>query len=133
MNPNTDPLAIIPEAFRAVLRNPRALLLYIGLAMGVISVDLAVSHIITGGEMPEYPSLGLRFFILGSDMVLAVTYAFTQTVAFSWLGQNLDRPLWRIKSIGDAMKRFFPIWLILNLSSMVFHNLTIRFMAADQS
>lgn len=133
MNPTTDPLAIIPEAFRAVLRNPRAVALYVGLVTGVAGLDLLGLHLITGGEMPEEPGLTLRLFGLGSDLVLAGTYAFAQTVAFSWIGQNLDRPLWRIKGLGDAMKRFFPVWLILALLIMVFHNLTIRFMAADQS
>ncbi|MEA3366181.1 MAG: hypothetical protein U9Q79_11135, partial [Candidatus Hydrogenedentes bacterium] len=133
MNPNPDPLAVIPEAFRAVLRNPRALFLYIGLAMGVVSLNLVASYMMTGGEIPEEPGLPLRLFGLISDLVLAATSAFAQTVAFSWLGQNLDRPLWRIKGIGDAMKRFFPVWLMLDLLILIFHNLTIRFMAADPS
>jgi len=120
MNPNTDPFAVLPEAFRAVLRNPRPVAVYIGIAMAAVSLRLAATYALTGGEMPEDPDLPLRLFRLGSSLALAGTWAFTQTLVFSWLGQELDRPLWRVKGLGDAIARFLVLWLILDLLIIVF-------------
>ncbi|HQE83122.1 MAG TPA: hypothetical protein PLM14_08980 [Candidatus Hydrogenedentes bacterium] len=131
MNRNTDPLAIIPEAFRAIVGNPRALGLYAGLTMGVSSVKLAVMYALTGSAIPEDPELSIRLLEFCSDLVLAGVWAFAQTVAFSWMGQDLDRPLWRIRGIGDAMKRFFSIWLMLNLLIIMLGNVAGKLLAAD--
>ncbi len=120
MNPNADPFAVLPEAFRAVLRNPRPLAVYIGIAAAAVSVRLAATHALTGGEIPEDPELPWRLFQLGSNLALAGIWAFTQTLVFSWLGQELDRPLWRVKGLRDALARFFVLWLILNLLIIVF-------------
>jgi hypothetical protein len=131
MNPNNDPLAIFPEAFRAVVRNSRALALYIGMALVVSTLRIVVTQALTGGKPPEDPGLTLRLFDFGGDLVIAVTWAFAQSVAFSWFGQDIDRPLWRTKGIKDALVRFFPLWLMLDLLIIVFVSLTNKFMSAD--
>ncbi len=131
MNPNSDPFAIFPEAFRAVARNPRALVLYIALAMGVVGAKLAVMYPFTGGETPEDPELSVRLIELLTDLVVAGTYAFAQTVAFSWLGQDLDRPLWRVKGIKDALTRFYAVWLMLDLLIIVFGTIAGKQLIAD--
>ncbi len=132
MNPSTDPFTILPDAFRAVLRSPRALALYIALAMGVVSLKLAIMYALTGGgDMPDDPEMPVRLVELVTDLVLAGTWAFAQTVAFSWLGQDLDRPLWRIKGIRDAMARFFYLWLMLDLLIIVFSTIAGKLLEAD--
>lgn len=131
MNPNSDPFALFPEAFRAVVRNPRALVLYIVLVMGVAGGKLAVMYPFTGGETLEDPQLAVRLVDLLTDLALAGTYAFAQTVAFSWLGQDLDRPLWRVKGIKDALTRFYPVWLMLDLLILAFSTIAGKLLVAD--
>ncbi len=131
MKPTSDPSAIFPEAFRAVMRNPRALALYIVLAMGAAGAKLAAMHLCTGGETLGNPGLTVRLLTLLTDLALVAIYAFAQTVAFSWLGQDVDRPLWRVKGLKDALARFYSLWLILDLLIIALNSIAARQLNAD--
>ncbi len=132
MKSTSDPFALFPDAFRAVMRNPRALALYIVLIMGAAFGKLAVMHL-SGGEAVDNPELTVRFLALLTDLALVAIYAFAQTVAFSWLGQDLDRPLWRVQGLKDALARFYSIWLILDLLIIALSSIAARQLHADST
>jgi hypothetical protein len=48
-------------------------------------------------------------------VALFALVAAPHTVAFSWMGRDIDRPLWRVKDDWEALKRFYLLWLILDL------------------
>lgn len=50
-------------------------------------------------------------------LVLVHAIAFAQTIAFSRLGREIDRPLWKIRTDGEALKRFFMMWALINLTA----------------
>jgi hypothetical protein len=121
----------MPEAFRAVFRNARATSLYVSVALLSSIARLGVTHALTGGEVPEDPGMKLRLAMLGMDVGLAAAWAFAQAVAFSWMAQDMDRPLWRVDGIPSALVRFFPMWFALNLLILTCGNAAGRLLASD--
>jgi hypothetical protein len=57
-------------------------------------------------------------------LVFVHAIALAQTLAFSRLGREIDRPLWKVRTDRDAMKRFFMMWALINLTAMGLHRLS---------
>jgi hypothetical protein len=104
----------IRRAFDEVHHNLGSLLLYIALTALPASVWLFVDFLVIGEAQPrdDGPYLGIQLLVLvGISLVAAVG----QSVAFSRMGREIDKPLWKVKDDGDALRRFFAMWLTLDL------------------
>ncbi len=104
------------EAAQDVQRNISAFLFY--------AAVFSVAHIaLTLGIAPFEPAQDetatRTFQILDIVAFLAFIHvaAYGQTVAFSRLGREIDKPLWKVRTDGDALKRFFMMWALMNLTS----------------
>lgn len=60
-----------------------------------------------------------------SDVILSIIYALAQTIFFSRIGREIDKPLWKIEGDYDALKRFFRIWLLLQLVTLALMRLSL--------
>jgi len=55
-----------------------------------------------------------------------------QTLAFSRIGKDIDRPLWKVSGDGEALKRYFVIWAAIGIFTVaVFRVLTMAGSAMD--
>ena len=104
------------EAAQDVQRNLAAFLLYAAI--------FAVAHTLSElALLPFHPGKGeepLQTFRLIEVLIFLLfihAIAFAQTIAFSRLGRDIDRPLWKVRTDGDALKRFFMMWALFNLTS----------------
>lgn len=102
------------DAFDAIQRNYLALAIYAGslVAFSVIMMllrDFVVYPVDDAEPIPLYD--------LSSLVVTAVIYALIQSVAFGRLGREMDRPFWKIETDGEAIRRFFTLWFILDLAN----------------
>jgi hypothetical protein len=111
-------MSLITEAERALIRNWRSILLYIGLCVLVIGVYRAgvneLEHLVPESVQPKpawYASADLF-----ADIALACVMALLQACAYARLGRDIDRPLWKCRDDREAITRFAVIWAILNLS-----------------
>lgn len=109
---------MLRDAFRAVHENFGALLLFLivdlPLTMGVASLNEFYVE-------PRSERLGdqLVGLIQTGEVVLQVlVYAAVASMVFSRMAKNIDRPLWKVHGDGDALARFFPMWLLLFIVSV---------------
>jgi hypothetical protein len=109
---------MIRDAVMALQRNISALVLYIGLttAYYVLKIIGEQSYI---AHFEVNPQEGLpRNYLFISGIVTAAVFALAQAIAFTRLSQDLDRPFWKVNTIGEGMRRFFAPWFLLNMVSV---------------
>jgi hypothetical protein len=118
-------LTFIQAAFASVNRNLGAAALYIGVVIAAHMAFLA-GGIALGYKPPaegEVVPFHIQAYHLVGQILLAGIVAAAQAVAFSRMGKEIDRPLWRVANDRDALRRFFQLWLTLNLLMVVLEQL----------
>jgi hypothetical protein len=103
------------EAWDDLRRNQVFLFSYVALVATVI-VSVRFGHLFlkahtVEGQAPDWASI----FTFGLDLYTVVAYSALISVFFALIGEEIDRPLWKYGGIGDALKRLFLPWLIINL------------------
>lgn len=116
-------MEILLQAVQAVQRNVPALGLYLLFTIPASALVLA-GNLWMGDVKPDTPvtSAMLAYEVAG-DAFLVVVYAFAQSVVFARLGRVLDRPLWKCPTDGEALKRFFGLWVLLNMAAILVQRL----------
>lgn len=72
-------------------------------------------------------------FMMGIEIGASMINAWIAAVAFARIGRFLDRPLWKVPTDWEALKRFFLPWLVLILGAITFMNLLGRLIDASES
>jgi hypothetical protein len=100
----------------SVQRNLPAALVYAAVST-LLNLVLFLGLIAVGGDADAQDAqrFSVQVYDLVGNLVMAAALAALQTVVFARLGREIDRPLWRSPNAADAMRRFFQLWLILNL------------------
>ncbi len=65
--------------------------------------------------------------------MLAAAVSGIQTVFFARIGKRIDYPIWRCGGAGEALGRFFSLWLILNLVVLATVSFHLRAMVSGAS
>ncbi len=112
-------MGILSQAFVATRRNWPAVLLFLAIAVPVSTLFLAGSHFMSSHYDVETQPGPFKAFSFLRDLVLYACVALGQALAFSRIGREMDQPLWKIEGDAEALKRFFPLWFILNLVSIL--------------
>lgn len=102
-----------------------------GYAVAVVaaqSLFRAADLAIHGGE-GAWVSV-VRFLAL---CMLAAAVSSLQAVFFTKLGKRIDYPVWRCGDAGEALRRFFSLWLILNLVVLATVSFHLRAMISGAS
>jgi len=107
-------LDILVQAIQAIQRNVPSLTLYLAITVSANVVALLVGSRIGDPEQASYGKGVLLLSEMGLDAFLVFCYAAAQAVAFSQLGKEIDRPLWKIADYREALRRYFPLWMALN-------------------
>ncbi|MCX5772727.1 MAG: hypothetical protein NTZ09_20990 [Candidatus Hydrogenedentes bacterium] len=107
-------MELIRDAVNAVQRNLEALGIYLGITV-VVSVATTFANIRMGAP-PENPYADptLVAYEVVLNLFLVFGAALAQSVAFSRLGKEIDRPLWKISGDLEAIKKYLPLWAGLN-------------------
>lgn len=69
---------------------------------------------------------------LGMAIYLAVAASALMAIFFSALGARIDRPIWKCAGAGEALRRFFVPWLIINLFTITLIDVQTRLLAAER-
>jgi len=108
-------LRIIVDAIKAVDRNVGALVLYCAICLlGSAGLRLTC-HLLLGPDGEAAAPASAQGLLLLLDVVLAAIAAMAQAIAFARIGRDIDRPLYKVRDDKEALKRFFVMWLCLNL------------------
>lgn len=109
-------MSILKDAFSEVQRNLAPVLLF--MAAGLVwGLGMAILHALGGDSDPDaLPNQAERLTGLIVRILTAVYVAVFQCICFARMGREIDKPLWKVASDGEALRRFFPMWLMLNLA-----------------
>lgn len=99
---------VLREGFRAVQENVRSLAIYALIVVVFISTALVAGQLVDE-DVREAP---LSLFSLTLQAIGVLVEATAQTIAFTWMGQRLGRPLWKL-SLREGVHEFFGLWLVL--------------------
>ncbi len=108
-------MAILRAAFQALQRNYGPLLFYIGVGFAVYSARLSLDTLVIAPRAEEIAENILRLYSIAIDIVAVALVAMAQTIAFSRMGREIDRPMWRVADDLDAVRLFYKLWLLLGL------------------
>jgi len=111
-------VAILSSAFLALQRNLGPLLFYLCVGFVVYSARLAIDTFVLGPKVDEASESFTRFYRISSDIVAVAAVAFAQTIAFSRIGRDIDKPMWRVEDDWEALRRFYGLWLLLGLTNV---------------
>lgn len=116
---------ILLQAVQAVQRNVTAFGFYLLFTVPAGMLILA-GNAWMGPIEPDAPVTGgmLAYELLG-DVFLVAVYAAAQSIAFSRMGRLLDRPLWKCATDREALKRYFPLWALLNVVAIASQRLVM--------
>ena len=122
---------VLREAIQVVHRNILCVFVYAlisvladGVRLGGDSLARLLLHV-------EAPDALPAAYYLFADVALSAVYALIQTLIFTWLGREIDKPLYKIAVPGEAMKRFFAMWLLFGLVSLTLFRLSLSQHTAD--
>ncbi len=119
------------EAFRDLQRCGSALLQYVvALLLALCSHRCMIFAITVWLPEEVYPG-GAAAANLCAALYIAVILSAVQAVFLSVLGAAIDKPLWKCKGTADSLKRFFSLWLIINLVLITLLDIQARFVTAD--
>ncbi len=113
--PPVRPGELFNEAFRAVWRTASAVALYLVIiAVGSLAFTAARSVLLNADDDPS-PSVAATLLAMLLDVLMATAGAIAACLAFSRMGRELDKPLWKVEGDLEALRRFFLPWFILGL------------------
>ena len=108
-------MAILRAAFQALQRNYGPLLFYIGVGFAVYSARLSLDTLVIAPRSEEIAENILRLYSIAIDIAAVAVVALAQTIAFSRMGREIDKPMWRVADDLDAVRLFYKLWLLLGL------------------
>jgi len=124
-------LAFLKQAFAGPFRVPTALILYAAALILSGWLHYGVEYALETEAWGAMPSAAENTMRLGRDLAIVVIAALIMPIAFAWIGRDLARPLWKVGVPGEALRRFFLLWFILNLLVVTVSQITNRLWEAD--
>lgn len=117
---------MVAEAFSAVHRNKDAVAMYMAVSIGIMAAQGATGHFLSDSVRKEMAPVYASAYDFGLDLLIALAYAIVQCIAFARIARDIDRPLWKVDSGAESLRRFFKLWFILMLVSVTMIEVTER-------
>ena len=111
-------MAILRAALQALQRNYAPLLLYIGVVCAVYSARLALDTLVIAPNSENLAENFTQIYSIAIDILAVAIVAMAQTIAFSRIGREIDKPMWRVEGDRDAIGLFYKLWLLLGLMNI---------------
>ena len=122
---------LLADAWHSLKRNQAPLGLYVLLLTAVNLLYRLASGHVEGFVEPDALPSWYPIYAIAADLFLAAGFSAVQAVVFAMFGREIDRPLWKCEGPGDALRRFFIVWFILNLVILTVIRLQVRAAEAD--
>lgn len=110
-------MELLRAATQALQRHAANVALYIGANIVVMLAQIALGVVLRqhNPEILTNPATTERIVDVSSLLIATIVWSLVQTVVFSRIGRDLDRPLWKVADDREAIRRFFPMWFEFNL------------------
>lgn len=110
--------SIFRAAFQGLQRNAGVLLFYLAVSAATYTARMLLDTFYLQPRLEDLSVNATQLFFLVSDIVAVAIIAFAQTIAFSRMGRDIDRPMWRVADDKDALRLFYRLWLLLGLANV---------------
>ncbi len=124
-------MAFLKQAFAGPFHVPGALILYAAALILSGWLHYGVEYALETEAWGAMPSAVENTIRLGRDLAIVVIAALVMPIAFGMLGRDLARPLWKVGVPGEALRRFFSLWFLMNLLLVTVSRITGRLVEAD--
>lgn len=111
-------MAILRSAFLALQHNLGPLFFYLCVGFVVYSARLAIDILVIEPMGEDISETFTRFYGITAEIIAVSIIAFSSTIAFSRIGRDIDRPMWRVEDDREALRRFYGLWLLLGLGNI---------------
>lgn len=112
-------MEVIRQGLGALQRNRGAFLLYFAITATFHGALLTVHLQIIEPRAQSFSAIVLMLIRLGSIVGVTAAYALAQCIAFSRIGRDIDRPLWKVAGDTEAIRKFYNLWFILMLVNVL--------------
>lgn len=108
----------LKSAAEAVQRHMSTVLLYLiaNAALGLCWNAIAFLQAPPEADAAADPTLAAHLLIIASFVFYSAAIAAVQTLVFSRVGREIDRPLWKVRDDREAFQRFYMMWFEFNLA-----------------
>lgn len=89
---------------------------YVLAAVGILMLFRGAGYVLYVLMLAETVPAAASLVRMGLMLYLAAAMSAAQAVFFAALGAALARPIWKYGGYRDALKRFYVLWLIINLA-----------------
>ncbi|GMW02015.1 MAG: hypothetical protein AMXMBFR84_31510 [Candidatus Hydrogenedentota bacterium] len=107
-------MKLIGDAVNAVQRNLGALGLFVAASLALNTLVFFADGLSGIASDPANLTLFDSMYFLARGLVIVSISSAAATVAFAWMGREIDRPLWKVDGTKEALRRFFPVWFTIN-------------------
>jgi hypothetical protein len=107
------------------------MLMYMGLLGAVHAIETVVEKLVLAPIAESTSDSVMGLYLILIRIVIAAIAAFADTVFLSRIGREIDKPYWRIPDDREALRRFYRLWLLLGLSTLVFVQIIERITGGD--
>jgi hypothetical protein len=107
-------MPLFKEAIQAVERNIAAIGIYVAILVALSLANL-LYLLVFGTSGTAEPTQQQLLFGTIFDVIFALIAAIAQTLAFSRIGKDIDRPLWKVSGDREALQRYFVIWAVIGI------------------
>lgn len=109
-------MRILLDSIRALRENSSAAAVYVLLCVGTSALKRTGDLLIGSEDIFTVGPVVLRSYQFTMDLLIALGYTMACVLAFSRIGRAIDRPLWKIATDREALRRFFVLWLLIDLA-----------------
>ena len=124
-------MAFLKQAFAGPFQVPGALILYAAALILSSWLHYGVEYVLETEAWGAMPSAVENTIRLARDLAIVLLAALVMPVAFGMLGRALARPLWKVGVPGEALRRFFSLWFLMNLLLITVSRVTGKLMEAE--
>ena len=124
-------MAFLKQAFAGPFRVPAALILYAAALILSSWLHYGVEYVLETEAWGAMPTAVENTIRLLRDLAFVVLAALVMPIAFAMIGRDLARPLWKVGVPGEALRRFFSLWFLMNLLVVTVSRITGRLVEAD--
>ena len=112
-------MQLLNEAFRAIQRNLGPLIFYICVGAGMGFIRILTNKWFESLDKETISPLLASGYPIASDILIAAGYAFALCIVFARMGREIDKPFWKLESDWEVLQRFYNLWFILILMSIL--------------
>lgn len=116
-------LALVADAFQSLRRTQTTVALYLLVYCGFELVFRLAMLLLPESKPDLEGPAWVRLVALAAFVLFAIIASVVQAVLFARMGKAIDRPLWKCEDDGEALRRFFSIWLVLNMFMLLLFRL----------